>query len=82
MNQEEWICYFDGLLSILGTLVPVVQTAVPRRWGHGKVEPDDVFDARWEAYFNRYHISPYYSFYCLSHCDLEKFYNENGAELQ
>jgi len=37
-------------------IVPAVQSAVPRRWGHGVSEPDDVFDARWEAYFNRPNI--------------------------
>ena len=42
-----------GFIFLLDAIVPAVQLAVPRRWGHGVSEPDDVFDARWEAYFNR-----------------------------
>ena len=42
------------VLLYVDLFVSVATQVMPRRWGGGAVESNEAFDARWEAYFQRF----------------------------
>ena len=51
---RNYVTFIICVLLYVDLFVSVATQVMPRRWGGGAVESNEAFDARWEAYFQRF----------------------------